>query len=76
MKTILKASVKSGRPEDNGKRIIIRCTRDTDGNYRWSDEEGDCEVSGKTKQAAKDAAERAWAGEWDLRATWLRGGAR
>lgn len=72
-KALLKASVISGRPEDNGKRIEIRCYRDRDGRFRWYDSEGgDTEVSGDSLQDAKNIAEQAWAGAaWGLKASWL-----
>jgi hypothetical protein len=77
-KALLKATIKSGRPEDNGKRVTLKAYKDRDGKIRWYGNEvddretfTDCEVSGDSLAEAKDVAERAWSGDWDLRATWL-----
>lgn len=78
-KALLKASIVSGRPEDNGKRVTLKAFRDSDGAIRWYGNEvedrgtfSDCEVSGSTLQKAKEAACAAWAGcDWDLRAVWI-----
>jgi hypothetical protein len=77
-KALLKASIISGRPEDEGKRVTLKAFRDRDGMIRWYSNEvedretfTDCEVSGATLQEAKEAAWAAWAGgDWDLRASW------
>lgn len=76
-KALLKASIVSGRPEDSGKRVALKAFRDSDGMVRWYGSEvedrdtfTDTEVSGSTLLEAKKAAWAAWAGDWDLRATW------
>ena len=74
MKANLKASIISGNPADENKRITIRCRKDGD-CFRWFgvDDNGeyDAGVSGATIKEAKNAARRAWSGpHWGFKANW------
>ena len=65
----MKATInRNADPMEMRGRLTLNLHHDSDGRYRWYDEdETDTEVSGETIAEAHEAAQMAWGdGDWDL----------
>ena len=73
MKNLLTATIMGDFGDQPSRRIKLVCRKDGD-RYQWTEAEtgNDTEVSGRTLQAAKEAALASWgSGDWDIRASWI-----
>jgi len=67
MKKMLKASVLARGEGPERIEIFTAICENQSNKWIWRDEDGECEVSGRTKNEALKNARRAWAGDWDFR---------
>jgi hypothetical protein len=66
----MKATINRNANAEQG-RIDLALIHDTDGRFRWYQDDTDSEVSGATIAEAHEAARSAWgSGDWDLLTDW------